>query len=93
LNGLRLDSRRMARGWESKAIEDQQAEKERAALEAHRVQLSPVAIARQQRVEALRLSRSQLQNQLDLARNEMHRQMLLRSLQALETELAQLEKE
>ncbi|NOT62504.1 MAG: hypothetical protein HOP19_20045 [Acidobacteria bacterium] len=79
----------MARGWESKSIEDQQAEAERAAAEAKRAPLT----AAQQRRETLRLSRSQLQNQLENVRHETHRQMLLRSLQALDAELNQLEKE
>ena len=77
----------MARGWESKSIEDQQAEAKRAAAEAKRAPLT----AAQQRRETLSLSRSQLQNQLEHVRHEAHRQMLLRSLQALDEELTQLE--
>ena len=77
----------MARGWESKSIEDQQAEAERAAAEARRAPLTP----HQQRRETLLLSRSQLQHQLENVRHEAHRQMLRRSVQALDEELAQLE--
>ena len=77
----------MARGWESKSIEDQQAEAERAAAEAKRAPLT----VKQQRRETLLLSRSQLQHQLEHVRHETHRQMLLRSLQALDAELTQLE--
>ncbi len=77
----------MARGWESKSIEDQQAEAERAAAEARRAPLTPL----QQRRETLLLAHSQLQNQLENVRHEAHRQMLLRSLQALDAELTQLE--
>ena len=80
----------MARGWESKSIEDQQAEAERAAAEAKRVVLSPEASARQQRVEALRLVRSQMQAQLAKARNEIQRQRLTASLQTLEDTLREL---
>ena len=79
----------MARGWESKSIEDQQAEAERAAAESKRAPLTP----KQQRRETLQLSRSQLQHQLEHARHETHRQMLIRSLQALDEVLAQFEKE
>jgi uncharacterized protein YlxW (UPF0749 family) len=79
----------MARGWESKSIEDQQAEAERAAAEAKRAPLT----AAQQRRETLLLSRSQLQSQIENVRHETHRQMLNASLQALDKELAQLEPE
>ena len=79
----------MARGWESKSIEDQQAEAERAVAETKRAPLT----AKQQRRETLQLSRSQLQSQLEHVRHETHRQMLNGSLQALDKELAQLEPE
>lgn len=79
----------MARGWESKSIEDQQAAAERAAAEAQHVPLTP----HQQRCEALLMARSQLQHQLEHVRHEAHRQMLNLSLQALDEELAQLEPE
>jgi hypothetical protein len=79
----------MARGWESKSIEDQQAEAERAAAETKRAPLT----AAQQRRESLLLSRSQLQSQLEQVRHATHRQMLLRSLQALDAELIQLNQE
>ena len=49
----------MARGWESKAVEDQISEaEERARLaESERDELSPEARERRQRLEMLKLSR------------------------------------
>lgn len=81
----------MARGWESKAIEEQQAEAARAAEQQSFRPLTPEALARKQRQESLQLSRSQLREQLQRARSDAHRRRLEEALQQLETELAQLD--
>ena len=81
----------MARGWESKAIEEQQAEAARAAEQKSFRPLTPEALARKQRQESLQLSRSQLREQLQCARNDAQRRWLENALQQLETELAQLD--
>ncbi len=81
----------MARGWESKAIEEQQAEAARAAEQKSFTPLTPAALAHQQRRESLQLARSQLREQLQRARTEAQRRWLETSLQQLETELAQLD--
>ena len=76
----------MARGWESKAVEDQQQEAERRALEASApaFEQSPEVRARRERLESLRLSRSHTLDQLESATNPAHREMLRRTLTALE---------
>ena len=82
----------MARGWESKAVEDQIQEAEeraRRTREAPRDE-SPEARARRERLENLRLSRSRTLDQLERATNRAHREMLQRTLRALETEIETL---
>ena len=82
----------MARGWESKAVEDQIQEAEERAQRAAEppVDESPAARARRERLETLRLSRARTLEQLERATNRAHRDMLGRTLRALETEIETL---
>jgi hypothetical protein len=82
----------MARGWESKAVEAQLEEAERAEQErtAYRP-LSAEMLARAQRYEGLRLLRSRLREQLQHARSDTQRRTLEKTLADLELELAALE--
>jgi predicted nuclease with TOPRIM domain len=81
----------MARGWESKAVEEQQAEAARRAEQSNFKPLSPAELARRERLESLRLSQSRLREQLDRARSEAQRQRLASALQQLEAEITQFE--
>jgi hypothetical protein len=81
----------MARGWESKAVEAQLDEKsardeDRAAFEA----LSPEERARRERLDALNLSRARTLEQLERAAAPAHREMLKRTLLALERDIAEI---
>ena len=80
----------MARGWESKSVEDQieEARRSQGASEG-RVQ-SPEESARERKVETLKLERSRLTEQLKRARSEAHQRMIRQSLEALEEEIATL---
>ena len=81
----------MARGWESKAVADQIEEAdERALKQAALDNLSPEDRARRERLESLRLSRARTLTQLEQARRPAHRQMLQRTLGALEAEMEEL---
>jgi hypothetical protein len=81
----------MARGWESKAVADQQeAADERARRRQPSDELSPEERARRARLESLRLSRARTLTQLESATRPAHRQMLQRTLRALETEIEEL---
>ncbi|HEY0407778.1 MAG TPA: hypothetical protein VGC89_18730 [Pyrinomonadaceae bacterium] len=81
----------MARGWESKSVADQQeAAEERAARQQQRDELSPAERARRDRLETLRLSRARTLEQLETAIRPAHRQMLQRTLGALEAEIDEL---
>jgi hypothetical protein len=80
----------MARGWESKSIEDQLEERERAKRETA-VPVSTEAPEHRQRREALQLARSRLLEQINAARSDTHRQMLEHSLLAIDEELKTLQ--
>ena len=82
----------MARGWESKAVKDQIQEAEERARRAEAAPLdeSPEARVRRERLETLRLSRARTLSQLERATNQAHRDMLQRTLRALETEIGEL---
>jgi hypothetical protein len=84
----------MARGWESKAVEAQLEEKnsreaDRAAFE----ELSPAERARRERLDALKLSRARTLEQLERAAAPAHREMLKRTLLALERDISKLSSE
>jgi hypothetical protein len=77
----------MARGWESKSVEDQigAAEAERDA-QAER-QTSPQQRKEQERRQSLLLSRAQILGRLKLARNERYRAQLESALKHVESQL------
>lgn len=81
----------MARGWGKDAEDVEQEAEERAQRRAApRLDDSPAARARRERIETLRLSRSRTLEQLERATNRAHREMLQRTLRSLETELESL---
>jgi hypothetical protein len=83
---------KMARGWESKAVEDQiNAAEERARRkQAAQDEISPQERSRRERLESLQLSRARTLTQLEQATRPAHRQMLQRTLRALEAEIDSL---
>lgn len=78
----------MARGWESKSVEEQQSE---AVAQRPRNQLiTPEQAAKQRQKAGLSLSRNRVLQQLSVAKNSAHRQMLERALADLDSQLTQL---
>ena len=78
----------MARGWESKSVEEQQSA---AATEAESKQrLTQEQTALNQAREAIELSRRRVVQQLQAAQNPRHRQMLESALSELEARRARL---
>lgn len=77
----------MARGWESKSVEQQQEER----LEQRKAS-GPVMSAEQReqnrKRDGLVLARQRLVNELQAARNPRHRQMLSDSLAEVDRQLA-----
>jgi hypothetical protein len=79
----------MARGWESKSIEQQDAMAERH--KPARPALSPEERDRDRKRQGLLLSRSRLSRQLETAANPRHRQMLTDAIAELDRQLSSLE--
>jgi hypothetical protein len=75
----------MARGWESKSVEEQQAASVTPSQLKQR--LTPDQITRQQQAEGLSLARKSVLQQLQSAQNPRHRQMLERALADLDAKL------
>jgi hypothetical protein len=79
----------MARGWESKSVEAQQAE---ASEEKHRSgpRMSSEQAARQRQIEGLGLSRQRVLQQVVAARDPRHKQMLEKALADLDRQIEDL---
>lgn len=75
----------MARGWESKSVESQQAEPEPAQS---RKKLSAEDQERARKREGLELSRGRIVRELETARSDVHRTALRNALTFLDEELA-----
>lgn len=80
---------RMARGWESKSVEEQQAEAV-AVPSSRKAPLTPDEIAHQRQRQGLILSRQRVLQQLEIAKSPRHREILQKSLADLEAQLARL---
>ncbi len=75
----------MARGWESKSVEQQQ--EEATSQKSGGVRLTPEQIADTNRRRGLELSRNLIVRQLEAATNPRHRQMLEAALAELDRQL------
>ena len=78
----------MARGWESKSVEEQQAERSRSGYAGPRLTMEQAARERQR--DGLLLSRKSVEQELSAAKNPARRAMLQLSLDDLDTRLASL---
>ena len=81
----------MARGWESKSVEQQQEERAEQRKSAH-APVSPTPPAEEQqrnrKREGLLLSKGRLTQQLQTASNPRHRQMLSQAIAELDRQLS-----
>lgn len=80
----------MARGWESKSVEEQQALAS-TTTSASGVRLSHEQTNRLREIQGLRLSRQHILQQVQVSRNPLHLQMLKSALADLEARLRRLE--
>ncbi|MFN8062718.1 MAG: hypothetical protein U0Q12_26435 [Vicinamibacterales bacterium] len=80
----------MARGWESKAIESQQADSASAGARGHARAMTPEERDRDQRRQTLSLARERALSDLQRSCNPAHRAFLERSLAALDEQIAGL---
>ena len=81
----------MARGWESKSVEAQQAEASDKSATT-RPKMTSEEAARFREMESLRLSRRSVQQQLESSTNPRHRKLLADALTDLDARLAKLGK-
>jgi len=80
----------VARGWESKSVEAQQADAQEKTVRP-RIPLSAEEAARQRATENLRLARRQVQQQLETSGDPRHRKQLQAALAELEKKLSSQE--
>jgi hypothetical protein len=78
----------MARGWESKGIEEQQAEARESRSPSNRKRRTPEEIVKHQASDALKLSRSRIVQQLETAQNPAYRKTLEAALAELDRKLS-----
>jgi len=81
----------MARGWESKGIEEQQAEHSGSAPAAN-PRRTPAEVARTRQKDDLELRRQHVLQQLEVVRNARHQQLLKETLSFLDQQISILEK-
>jgi hypothetical protein len=76
----------MARGWESKSVEEQQSQAA-ASKSEFRARLTPAEAEKARQTELLLLSRKQVLHQLEMATNPLQRKMLESALEDLDRRL------
>lgn len=79
----------MARGWESKSVEEQQSQAAASGAKPG-PRPTPDQLARQSQRQGLLLSRARVIQQLEAAQNAQHRLMLQTALADLDAQLARL---
>jgi transposase len=83
----------MARGWESKAVEDQMAQSEEDKRLRGKAELTPAQVEWQTQHEGLLLSRTRTLTSLQGACDARYRALLERTLAHVNDELARLDRE
>ena len=79
----------MARGWESKSVEDQ-IESAAERLSQKHLASSPEQLEKNRKREVLLLSRARVVHDLEVARNDRYRVMLEHALRDLDAQIAGL---
>ena len=83
----------MARGWESKSVEDQINEREAAAgRAAGERKLTPAEVEHRTKREGIVLARSHTLAELESTHNDRYRALLERTLAHLDSQLADLDR-
>jgi hypothetical protein len=80
----------MARGWESKSVEDQVQQSQSKTNRGKKLQSSPEEIDANRRREVLMLSRKRVERELASSQNPRYREQLSRALADLDVQLANL---
>ncbi len=84
-------NRDMAKGWESKSVEEQQSLASQVAVtEEERERLSHDRVEKLQQVQALQMNRARVVEQMAKTTNERYRGMLEKELEFLQKEIEKL---
>ncbi len=78
----------MAKGWESKAVEDQIQESQAPDQENPRKQFTPEQMEAHRRKEVLLLSRAHVEKDLNASQNARYRDQLTQALSHIDAQLA-----
>lgn len=81
----------MAKGWESKAVEDQVEDSKTKTPGKTKPQLTPEQIENRRRKQVLLLARTRVQRDLELSQHPRHTDQLNRALADLEAQLSALD--
>lgn len=81
----------MARGWESKAVEDQVQEQQANDSKVSKQPAGASELEQRRRREVLQLSRVRVQRDLESTQNPRYRDQLTRALSDIDAQLAALE--
>ena len=82
----------MAKGWESKSVEDQIQNSEERESGQGRAQVTPAQAELRRRRNLLLLSRTRVQTELSTATDQRYRDQLSRALTDIEAQISALEK-
>jgi hypothetical protein len=80
----------MARGWESKSVEEQVQEHHQKKGENTKTQLTTEQLESRRKREVLLLSRSRVEKDLQVSQNPRHRDQLNSALADLDSQIAAL---
>lgn len=80
----------MAKGWESKAVEDQIQESQKADNENPRKQFTPEQMEAHRRKEVLLLSRARVEKDLNASQNPRYREQLAKALSHIDDQLSKM---
>lgn len=83
----------MARGWESKSVEEQMDAAESRKAAAAQPRLSDAQLRWQRERESIELSRGRILRELEAARHPRHREQLSQALSFLDERLCRLQSE
>jgi hypothetical protein len=80
----------VARGWESKSVEEQISNRQAESKTSSKKQLSPFEIEKGFKRESMRLARARTTTALQSTQDKRYRALLQRTLEYLDCELAKL---
>jgi hypothetical protein len=81
----------MARGWESKSVEEQQNQAQQTVSQDEKDALKRQNAEKMRKIQALKLNRARIREQIERSTNDRYKELLGRELEHLEHEPKQPE--